>query len=144
MIIPKGTELGQVLGPHALAFDSQGRLFVADRTNNRISIFDAQGHFLTAWKQFSRPSGIRIDKNDRIYVADSESNDGTGYGSNPGCHTGIRIGSARTGAVEELIPVEPSTEQGNPAAEGVAFDRTGAVYGAVNGTRGVRKWALAR
>ena len=144
IIAPKGTELGQVLGPHALAFDSQGRLFVADRTNNRISIFDAQGRFLTAWKQFSRPSGIRIDKDDRIYVADSESNDGTGYGSNPGCHTGIRVGSARTGMVDELIPVEPSTEQGNPAAEGVAFDRTGAVYGAVNGTHGVRKWALAR
>ena len=44
--------------PHALAMDSQGRLFVGDRSNNRIQIFDQDGKFLDEWKQFSRPSGI--------------------------------------------------------------------------------------
>ena len=52
--------------------DSQGRLFVGDRDNNRIQIFDQDGKFLAEWKQFSRPSGIFIDRNDMIYVADSE------------------------------------------------------------------------
>ena len=53
--------------------DSKGRLFVGDRSNNRIQIFDQDGTFIEEWKQFSRPSGIYIDKNDTIYVADSES-----------------------------------------------------------------------
>ena len=63
----------QFRDPHALAMDSQGRLFVGDRYNNRIQIFDQTGKFLAIWTQFGRPSGIFIDKNDRIYVADSES-----------------------------------------------------------------------
>jgi hypothetical protein len=48
--------------------DSQGRLFVGDRNNNRIQIFDQDGRFMAEWKQFSRPSGIFIDRNDTIYV----------------------------------------------------------------------------
>jgi DNA-binding beta-propeller fold protein YncE len=59
--------------PHALAMDSRGRLFLADRGNNRIQIFDQEGNYLDQWFQFSRPSGVFIDKNDIIYVADSES-----------------------------------------------------------------------
>lgn len=143
VISAKGGEPGQILGPHSLAFDSRGRLFVADRSNNRISIFDRDGKFVTSWKQFGRPSGIFIDKNDHMYVADSESNDGTGYGSNPGCKPGIRIGSARDGKVVGFIPseAEPGV-QGNPAAEGVTVDGAGAIYGAVNGTKGVRKYIL--
>src|SRR5258708_2096981 len=70
--------------PHALAFDSKGRLFVADRSNNRIQIFDQDGKLLDEWKQFSRPSGLFIDKRDILYVADSESRDADGYGHNPG------------------------------------------------------------
>jgi DNA-binding beta-propeller fold protein YncE len=42
----RGTAPGQFDGPHGLAFDSQGRLFVADRSNNRIQIFDQDGRFL--------------------------------------------------------------------------------------------------
>ena len=60
--------------PHGLAFDSRGRLFVADRSNNRIQILDAETYkTLDTWYQFSRLSGIFIDKNDMIYGADSES-----------------------------------------------------------------------
>ena len=59
--------------PHALAMDSRGRLFVGDRGNNRIKIFDQDVKVLDTWYQFSRPSGIFIDAQDNIYVADSES-----------------------------------------------------------------------
>ena len=59
--------------PHTLAMDSRGRLFVGDRGNNRIKIFDQDGKLLDTWYQFSRPSGIFIDAQDNIYVADSES-----------------------------------------------------------------------
>ena len=60
----RGSAPGEFDTPHGLAFDSRGRLFVADRGNNRIQIFDQDGKFLDEWKQFSRPSGIYIDKND--------------------------------------------------------------------------------
>src|SRR5687768_4664796 len=69
----KGTGQVEFDQPHALAMDSRGRLFVGDRSNNRIQILDQDGKFLEEWYQFSRPSGVWIDKNDVIYVADSES-----------------------------------------------------------------------
>src|SRR6202035_3617863 len=99
-----GSAPGEFDAPHALAFDSKGRLFVADRSNNRIQVFDQDGKFIAEWKQFGRPSGIFIDKDDTIYVADSESRDEDGYGHNPGVKRGIRIGSAKDGKVMYFIP----------------------------------------
>ena len=135
-----GSGPGQLEVPHALAFDSKGRLFVGDRANNRIQIFDQDGKFLEEWKQFSRPSGIYIDKNDTIYVTDSESTDRDGYGHNPGWKRGIRIGSAKTGEVKYFIP-DPSPGTGaTSAAEGVAADAAGNVYGAEVGPKDVKKY----
>jgi streptogramin lyase len=135
-----GSGPGQFEVPHTLAFDSKGRLFVGDRANNRIQIFDQDGKFLDMWYQFSRPSGIYIDKNDVIYVTDSESIDRDGYGHNPGWKRGIRIGSAKDGSVTAFIP-DPSPGQGATSdAEGVAADETGAVYGAEVETKDVKKY----
>src|SRR4030095_6050528 len=78
-------------GTHVLALDSKGRLFVADRSNSRVVIFDQDGKFVAAWKQFGRPSGIFIDKNDMLYVSDSESEEASGKETNnPGCKRGLR------------------------------------------------------
>jgi sugar lactone lactonase YvrE len=133
-----GSAPGEFEVPHGLAFDSRGRLFVADRGNNRIQIFDQEGKFLEEWKQFSRPSGIYIDKNDVIYVADSESNRKT----NPGWKRGIRVGRIRDGTVTAFIPdPEPDPEKVvTSAAEGVAADAAGNVYGAEVGTRSLKRY----
>ena len=69
----KGSAPGEIDIPHAIALDSRGRIFLGDRQNNRIQIFDQDGNYLDQWPQFSRPSGIYIDAKDNIYVADSES-----------------------------------------------------------------------
>ena len=82
---------GQVVGPHRLAIDSQGRLFVADRGNRRIQIFDQDGRFLDQWTQFGSPSGVWIDKHDTLYVAV------------PGKDGGIKIGNAKTGSLTSVI-----------------------------------------
>ena len=66
----KGSAPGGFDTPHTLAMDSQGRLFVGDRQNNRIQIFDQDGNFIDQLFQFSRPSGVFIDAGDTIYVAD--------------------------------------------------------------------------
>ena len=68
-----GTGPGEFRNAHALAIDSRGRLFVCDRANARLQIFDLNGKFLAEWPQFGRPSGLYIDKNDRLYVIDADS-----------------------------------------------------------------------
>lgn len=134
----KGTGRGEFDQPHALAMDSQGRLFVGDRSNNRIVILDQEGTFLAEWAQFSRPSGIYIDKDDNIYVADSES------GSvNPAHGTwkrGIRIGSAKDGTLTGFIPDPAENPTNTSAAEGVAVDGRGNIYGAEVGPRTLRRY----
>ena len=138
---------GEFLEPHALAMDSQGRLFVGDRYNNRIQILDQDGNFIAAWTQFGRPSGIFIDENDLIYVADSESgparNDFTGQ-RNAGWERGIRIGDARTGWVLHFIPEVWNNPNLNvnsfSGPEGVAVDREGSVYGGEVSQRRVVKY----
>lgn len=134
-----GDNDGQFRDPHALAMDSQGRLFVGDRGNSRLQIFDQGGKHLATWTQFGRPSGLFIDANDILYSADSESN----ARRNTGWKRGIRIGSARDGFVTAFIP-DPEPDQDNAAtsaAEGVAVDADGNIYGAEVGPRTVMKYA---
>ena len=133
-----GGENGQFRDPHALAMDSQGRLFVGDRGNSRIQIFDQDGNHLATWTQFGRPSGLYIDENDILYSADSESN----ARRNPGWTRGIRIGSAKNGFVTAFIP-DPEPDPDNSAtsgAEGVAADAQGNVYGAEVGPHALKKY----
>jgi len=134
----KGTAPSEFDTPHALAMDSKGRLFVGDRANSRIQIFDQDGEFLEEWKQFGRPSGIFIDKNDVIYVADSESN-----GANhPGWKRGIRLGSCKDGLVTAFIPDPEPDPDHHPtsAAEGVAADSKGNLFGAEVGSKTLKKY----
>ena len=136
----KGSAPGQLNIPHALAFDSKGRLFVADRGNNRIQIFDQNGKYIDQWQQFSRPSGIAIDRNDVIYVADSES--GSVAKDHAAWKRGIRIGSAKDGSVSAFIP-DPNADPnftGTSAAEGVAADAKGTIYGAEVGPKDLKKY----
>lgn len=132
---------GEFRGLHALAMDSQGRIFAGDRANRRIQIMDQDGNHLAVWTQFGSPSGIYIDENDTIYVADSDSGydpDESGSPRNPGFDRGIYIGDARTGKVESFIPdPKPDLRKVTSGAEGVAAYGN-RVFGAqVGGSRGV-------
>ena len=135
----KGSGPGELSEPHAIAMDSQGRLFVGDRENNRIQIFDQDGKVLDEWRQFGRPSGIYITRDDTIYVADSESGPDTGANELTGIRKGIRIGSARDGKVFAFIEDLESTTPDHSGAEGLGVDAQGNVYGAV-----VRRQMLER
>jgi DNA-binding beta-propeller fold protein YncE len=118
--------------------DSRGRLFVADRDNNRIQIFDQNGRFLDAWTQFGRPSGLFIDASDTLYVSDNQSNDER----NPGVRRGIRVGSARDGTVVAFIP-DPEFDPRNAqetGAHGLAVDASTNVYGAEVWSQTVKKY----
>jgi sugar lactone lactonase YvrE len=138
----KGTGPGEFDQPHALAFDSKGRLIVGDRGNNRIQILDQDGKFISETAEFGRPSGIWVDKNDVIYVADSES--GSVNPNRPEWRRGIRIGKLSDNKVTAFIP-DPETRnapdfRGTSAAEGVAVDNAGNIYGAEVGPKAVKKY----
>jgi DNA-binding beta-propeller fold protein YncE len=124
--------------PHALAMDSKGRLFVGDRGYNRIKIFTQDGKLLDTWYQFSRPSGVVIDKDDRIYVADSES--GSVNPPHGAWQRGMRIGSAKDGKLDWFIPDPNPGATGTSAAEGVAVDSKGIIYGAEVGPKALKRY----
>ncbi len=114
---------GLFYDPHNIAFDSAGRIFVSDRGNNRLQIFDSEGNFLEVWDQFGRPSGVYIDSNDKIYVADGMSNEAR----NPGWQMALRIGDAKTGEVEIEMLDHYEYGSNHSGIEFLAADRFGNV-----------------
>ena len=123
-----GFRPGQFRTPHALAFDSQGRLYVADRGNHRIQIFSQDGELLDMYEQHGRISGLFITDDDMLYTIDSESN----AERHPGWRTGVRIGPASEDRLTAFVPPhthDTRTLQG-VAGEGVAVDADGNIYAA--------------
>ena len=123
-----GVRHGEFRTPHALAFDSKGRLWVADRGNHRIEIFDQDGNYLESRYLYGRISGLFITADDMVYAIDSES----GPLNHPGWLNGVRIGHADEDRIVGFIPPferEDRLYQGT-AGEGVAVDADGNVYAA--------------
>ena len=131
-----GAGVDEFMGPHSLALDSQGRVFVADRSNNRVVILDQDLEFLDEWRHFGRPSGVTILSDDTLIVSDSESGrpipgpaaapEGGGASPrNPGWQPGIRIGSARDGSLRYFIP--------GTLPEGLAGDELGNIFAGLTG-----------
>jgi len=122
-----GVRHGEFRTPHALAFDAQGRLWVADRGNHRIEIFDQEGNYLESRYLYGRISGLFL-KDGRVYAIDSESSPT----NHPNWRNGIRIGPVDRDQITAFIPPferESRVYQGT-AGEGVAVDADGNVYAA--------------
>lgn len=154
-----GSGPGELRIPHGLAFDGDGRLFVADRGNHRVQIFDQDGNYLDEYRQFGRPSDVFIDRDGFLYAIDSES----GARLNPGWRKGVRIGRASDGEALYFIPPHfiwdtflfPSgitVYSEGAAGDGVTVDADGNIYAGEVGTgnpivgitKYVRRFELAR
>jgi DNA-binding beta-propeller fold protein YncE len=131
-----GTGPGQFRTPHAIEFDSQGRLIVADRHNHRIQILTKQGEYITEYPEFSRSSGLAIDAEDNIYTADSESDPER----HPGWRRGIRIGNLSDGKVTVFIPPHENGSVEGAMGEGIAIDPAGNLYTAEANLGGLSKY----
>jgi DNA-binding beta-propeller fold protein YncE len=109
----KGTAPGQFNEPHSIAIGN-GRIYVADRSNNRIQIFDTSGKFLDQWTNFGTPWGLFV-KDGLLYCVDGTANNV------------LLIANAKDGKILDRI-------EGLNNATAVAVDSTGAIYvGEVNG-----------
>lgn len=138
----RGSGPGEFIQPHALALDEAGRLYVGDRSNNRVQVMTTDGKFIADWPQFSRPSGVAV-RGEMIYVADSES--GSVASSQKAWIRGIRVGTIKDGKVLYFIPdPEKDKTTGTLAAEGVAADAVGNIYGAEVGPRKVQKYVMKK
>jgi peptidylamidoglycolate lyase len=97
-----GTAPGQFRLPHAIAIDAQGRVYVCDRSNNRVQVFDQTGKVLAVWPNIGMPNFIAITKDQHAIVVDGRNDkflkyDLTGtllsawgtFGSGPGQIWGI-------------------------------------------------------
>lgn len=122
-----GVRHGEFRTPHALAFDSKGRLWVADRGNHRLEIFDQEGTYLESRYAYGRISGFFF-KGDTVYAIDSES----GPFNHVGWRNGVRIGPLDEDRITAMVPPferDDRVYQGT-AGEGVAVDADGNIYAA--------------
>lgn len=129
-----GAGPGEFMGPHALAIDADHRIYVADRSNNRIQILDENLQFVDDWRHFGRPSGVTVLDDGTFVVADSESGaripgpaiapEGASAVRNPGTQVGIRIGRTN-GSLHYYIP--------GSRPEGMAADNLGNIFAGLTG-----------
>ena len=124
--------------PHDIAIDGEGRLYIADRGNQRIQVLDKEGNFITRWTQFGKPSAIAIDAKGNIYVADGMSD----ASWNPGWERGIRIGDLKSGFLKAFIPDEEATR--GAGTEFVGVDALGRIFSGASGRPGLVVHELAR
>jgi DNA-binding beta-propeller fold protein YncE len=65
-----GSGPGEFNLPHSIAIDNQARVYVADRENRRIQIFDSEGRFLNQWTEIGYPYGLYITQDQHVWMAD--------------------------------------------------------------------------
>jgi len=73
----RGTEPGQFNLPHAIAVDAQNNVYVGDRDNKRIQVFDTEGNFKTQYTNAGAPYAICITPGPRQFLFTSNSNPST-------------------------------------------------------------------
>lgn len=130
-----GVKHGEFRTPHALMFDAKGRLWVADRGNHRLEIFDQDGKYLESRYMYGRISGFTI-ANDQIYAIDSES----GPFNHINWRNGVRIGPIDEDRIVGFVPPferDDRVYQGT-AGEGIAVDADGTIF-AAEGPNSIRQ-----
>jgi DNA-binding beta-propeller fold protein YncE len=139
----KGAGPGEFDEPHDIFVGgSQGRVYVADRRNRRIQVFDQEGNFIAAWKQFGQPSSVFVGKDDTIYVGASFPDPTAKKGE----LRGIMIGNAKDGSLKAFIPDPADLDQVDvgTSASGIAADDKGTIYAADVGTHNLRKYVKVK
>ena len=65
-----GVDAGQFICPHNVVIDKEDHIYIADRENYRIQVFDANGKFITMWNNVHRPDGICLDSEGNFFIGE--------------------------------------------------------------------------
>lgn len=68
----RGDGRGQLNGVHAVATDATGRVYVADRNNDRVQVFNSNGNLLDVWDGLSFPNDVFVTADQDVWVADNQ------------------------------------------------------------------------
>jgi DNA-binding beta-propeller fold protein YncE len=139
----KGSAPGEFDEPHDIFVGgSRGWVYVADRRNNRIQVFDQNGNFIVEWKQFGQPSSVFVGKDDTIYVGASFPD----ASAKKGEMRGIVIGNAIDGSLKAFIPDPADLDKviAGTSASGIAADSMGSVFAADVGAHNLRKYVKVK
>jgi hypothetical protein len=128
-----GSGPGQFRVPHSVCVDSEYRLYVADRENDRVQIFGADGTYQAEWTDIHRPSGMCIDGAGFVYVTElpwyqgqRSFRHGRIERDRPGR---ITVFAANGEVAERFGDREPRCDNGNVSdPHGIAVDSNGALY----------------
>jgi DNA-binding beta-propeller fold protein YncE len=125
-----GTDPGQFNIPHNICCDADGWVYVADRENHRIQVFDGNGRFETQWNNMHRPSGLYMHRGrePRFYVGEIGGGLGVNYDM-PNIGPRVSI-YTRTGELLARLGQRPAgTEPGQfTSPHGLAVDLRGDIY----------------
>src|SRR5262249_20816080 len=139
----KGSAPGEFDEPHDIFVGgSQGRVYVADRGNKRIQVFDQDGNFIAAWTQFGTPSSVFVGKDDSIYVGASFPDPAVKKGELRGGGGGKRRDSPLTSFTP--APADPDKLDVGTTASGIAADDVGSIYAADVAAHNLRKYVKLR
>jgi streptogramin lyase len=116
----KGAGQGELNTPHNIAMDSKGRVWVCDRGNKRLQVFDQDGKYLDQMTQFGAPASIFITKDDVMFVAASEP------------ENRVTIGTTDGKVLDKI--------EGLHYPHGIAVDGSGAIYVAESFGKAVLKF----
>lgn len=125
----KGAEPGKFNLPHGIAIDARGRVFVCDRSNARLQVFDPLGKFIAEWKgpQIGRAYGVSVAADGHIFTIDGDG------------AKAVKLDS--TGKVVSTFGT-PGTEPGQfQLGHDIAVARDGSVYVAEGKGRRVQKFS---
>jgi len=117
----KGSGPGEFDEPHDIFVGgSRGWVYVTDRRNNRVQVFDQNGGFIAAWKQFGQPSSVFVGKDDTIYIGASFPDPTAKKGE----LRGIVVGNAIDGSLKAFIPDPADLDKiiTGTSASGIAAD----------------------
>jgi len=131
-----GDQPGEFDLPHGISA-SNNRIYVADRGNSRVQVFDNKGTYISEWnaKQVGRPYGVAVSNNEQVFIIDG--------GDQPDNTRSRVVILDADGNVLDSFSAEDESDKKNLGHD-IALGMDGAVYVVDAWARSVRKYTIAK